>query len=667
MKLLLLTAPELPRRSHSAVLPPLASLLLTAAARGAGHEVLPRDLDARLVQRPEAVRALESLALVADPAAAQRYVDGAGRLPEVDALLDELLAPIDLGWADVVGISARRALGARLLARRVRDHVGAPILLGGDLGDDPQEVLATTPAADAVVSGRGEEALVRCLAALARGAGLDGIPGVGCRGPAGVARTPGAEPALAAQPLPDLDGLEAGLYLFQPALLDQLPNPGRRLVLPYAFTAGCPFRCAYCQVPRTRASALAPERIAAEIRCLVERTGVRDFAFLNNTINVGAGFVRDLAAALQGLRLGLRWSDSAAFVRGSEADLWRLRAAGCIGLTFGLESAAASVLRRMRKGHTAAIAARVLRASHELGIWNRVNALVGFPGESDEEFRATVDFVERHADLIDTLSVSSFYLGGSEMLRRPERFGLRVRGWAAHGASPHRSGSYAFDEIGGPAWEERERVAQERRRVLDEAFRRARGRTREITNLNEIHDVYAYVGDKAEIRRRLRDGRGFRFVLFTGAACNNRCPGCPTHEQASFRRAPARAELEAEIHNARRNGYTRAVIAGGEPTLRRDLPELVERMRRAGFDEIVLVTNGRMLAYPGLARRLRQGGVTELVLKLGPDAATHDQRTGVSGSWEQGRTGRANWEALGGRCRVVDGPFFGPFGAQIEL
>lgn len=116
----------------------------------------------------------------------------------------------------------------------------------------------------------------------------------------------------------------------------------------------------------------------------------------------------------------------------------------------------------------------------------------------------------------------------------------------------------------------------------------------------------------------LLDAQGRRIVylrLSLTDRCNFRCSYCSpsaveTHEDPLER--PEIARL-ARIFGGL--GIRRVRLTGGEPTLRRDLLDLVRDVAAApGVEEIALTTNGHLLAT--LARPLREAGVTRLNVSL---------------------------------------------------
>lgn len=121
-----------------------------------------------------------------------------------------------------------------------------------------------------------------------------------------------------------------------------------------------------------------------------------------------------------------------------------------------------------------------------------------------------------------------------------------------------------------------------------------------------------------------------------GYACNNRCRFC-TAQWKTRRGDRTCAEIVAEISRAARQEPTgRLVLSGGEPTVRRDLPQLVAAARALGIPRVNIQTNGRRLGRRGEAARLAEAGVTSLFVSVhGATPAVHDRLCGVRGAFRQ--------------------------------
>lgn len=128
--------------------------------------------------------------------------------------------------------------------------------------------------------------------------------------------------------------------------------------------------------------------------------------------------------------------------------------------------------------------------------------------------------------------------------------------------------------------------------------------------------------------------------------CNHRCLGCDAVSEGGP--ALTARELVARLVEGRRQGIDRLEIGGGEPTLRRDLLPLVREAKSRGYARIRLLTNGAMLAYPELVRRLVDAGVTDVRFSIkGPDAATHDRLARSEGAFDLLVRGIENARAAG--------------------
>jgi cyclic pyranopterin phosphate synthase len=104
-------------------------------------------------------------------------------------------------------------------------------------------------------------------------------------------------------------------------------------------------------------------------------------------------------------------------------------------------------------------------------------------------------------------------------------------------------------------------------------------------------------------------------------ACNFRCPYCMPADRIPDDHgldAAARLsfdEIETLVRGFARLGVRKLRLTGGEPLLRKGLPDLVQRLSRiAGIDDLALTTNGSLLATH--ARALRDAGLHRITVSL---------------------------------------------------
>jgi tRNA-2-methylthio-N6-dimethylallyladenosine synthase len=166
---------------------------------------------------------------------------------------------------------------------------------------------------------------------------------------------------------------------------------------------GCNHVCSFCVVPRTRGPEVcrAPKDIVAEVRSLVDR-GYPEVMLLGQTVNAyryGSTEFADLLTAVHavsGLRR-LRFTTShAAHVNPAMAAAFRDLARLCPYLHLPFQSGSNRVLESMRRGYTREeyLDTVALLRRHRPDLALSTDVIVGYPGETEEDFQATVDLVD---------------------------------------------------------------------------------------------------------------------------------------------------------------------------------------------------------------------------------------------------------------------------------
>ncbi len=149
--------------------------------------------------------------------------------------------------------------------------------------------------------------------------------------------------------------------------------------------------------------------------------------------------------------------------------------------------------------------------------------------------------------------------------------------------------------------------------------------------------------------------------------CNFRCPYCMPEEAYpdghAFLRARERLDFD-EIERLARVfvslGVRKLRLTGGEPLLRRDLPQLVGRLSLIeGVQDLALTTNGALL--PRCAQALREAGLKRITLSMdSADPRTFRSMSGGRGRLEQVEAAitaaeRAGFAPLKINCVVLRG------------
>jgi len=423
MKVVLAAGPLLIRRCPLIGLAYLASTL-----RARGHEVRVVDLNI-LPDLPEP----NSEAHWADP----DFITGF--LAERPSLLDDWAKTLLEEGTQAIGFSTWSCNEPLTLAlcQRIRTlDQGPALILGGPQAGFRAQALSALEPVDAVVVGEGEITFSKLVESCAKNGRPVPTQGAWVRSGGapvdGGLRTEVAD--LDSLPIPDFSLFELDKYFM-------------RDTLPVSFSRGCLRRCAFCNVHESwksfrhrKAEGIHKEILAQAGRYRSLRHLEIDVAALNLDLRELDRLADRLIAEGPSLTLG----GAAVFRPDMSAGLLRkLARAGLRRMDFGFESGSPKILKAMRKGYEVGCAERVLRDCAEAGIETLLNVIVGFPGETAEDFERTKDFLLRNRGFISKIGPpSELWIGNNnELEKHPERFDVELAPDGRKGTWRSRDGS----------------------------------------------------------------------------------------------------------------------------------------------------------------------------------------------------------------------------------
>ncbi len=133
----------------------------------------------------------------------------------------------------------------------------------------------------------------------------------------------------------------------------------------------------------------------------------------------------------------------------------------------------------------------------------------------------------------------------------------------------------------------------------------------------------------------------YRMDLAVTYRCNNDCPHCYNARSRSYPELGT-AEWKRIIDRLWDLNIPHLIFTGGEPTLRDDLPELIQYAENLG--QITgLNTNARRLADPAFAQSLVEAGLDHIQITVeSHDPVIHDEMVNNKGAWKQTIAGVQN-------------------------
>ncbi|MFH1510423.1 MAG: radical SAM protein [Candidatus Woesearchaeota archaeon] len=101
-----------------------------------------------------------------------------------------------------------------------------------------------------------------------------------------------------------------------------------------------------------------------------------------------------------------------------------------------------------------------------------------------------------------------------------------------------------------------------------------------------------------------------------GYSCNNNCIFCIDKDSRNKYPDMTTNQVKLIIKEAAGKGAEQLTFTGGEPTIRKDIFDLVSYAKSLGFKTIMFTTNARMLSYYPFAKKLTEVGVNKYMISL---------------------------------------------------
>jgi len=312
-------------------------------------------------------------------------------MPAEDISEQILINIIREGGYAVVGLTgmSHQIESAYSIIKRVKKETEAMVIVGGCHVTFLQEE-ALKSGADLVVVGEGEETFLEVLKTL-EGAKRDysSIKGVSYFDAAGKMVFTGQRELsdLRRIPSPARDLLPIKKYT--DARIFGVP------ALEFMFGRGCPYNCIFCSSPRLwrrKVRLFDLDRILTEIGECVKRYKNRYIFITDDVFTVRKDFVFDFCQRIEPMRL--KWWCMSRVDMVDREMLLRMKKAGCVGLSYGVESGNQKILDFEHKGIKIERIREVFSLHREIGLPAKALLIVGHPLETKDTIKESMDLAQ---------------------------------------------------------------------------------------------------------------------------------------------------------------------------------------------------------------------------------------------------------------------------------
>ncbi|MBW1747725.1 MAG: cobalamin-dependent protein [Deltaproteobacteria bacterium] len=196
--------------------------------------------------------------------------------------------------------------------------------------------------------------------------------------------------------------------------LDALPVPSKYFSYQHlSLTRGCPGKCRFCGSPKFWGPKIrfhSPEYFVDELERLCQK-GINFFYFSDDTFSVNKKMVVQICKKILEKKLDISWVAISRVNTMNEDILFWMRKAGCIQISYGVESGSKKIRNFLNKKVTDAEVETAFAMTVKYGILPRAYFIYGCPGESPETIQETLYLIEKIKPLVIHFFVLSLFPG----------------------------------------------------------------------------------------------------------------------------------------------------------------------------------------------------------------------------------------------------------------
>ena len=267
-----------------------------------------------------------------------------------------------------------------------------PFVLGGSAPSASPAYFLKKVNADYILTGEADNSIAIFLKALYGEIKFESVSGLCWEQDGNIRINPRQQPPkdLDELPFPAWDLFDMKSY----ALPRRNPGvPGLIRPMGILTSRGCPYTCKFCYRMEKGYRIRSIANCLEEIRLLIEKYNVNFISFHDDLFMVSKKRTMDFCEEIRKSGLSFKWLCNGRFNIANREQLRAMKKAGCVSISYGLESGDQKILDEMDKKITIKQILEVAAITKEEGIIVTVPAMFGLPGETKESLNKTVEAV----------------------------------------------------------------------------------------------------------------------------------------------------------------------------------------------------------------------------------------------------------------------------------
>ncbi|NVN99028.1 MAG: radical SAM protein [Geobacteraceae bacterium] len=255
---------------------------------------------------------------------------------------------------------------------------------------------------DMIVAGEGEEA----MAEITSGAPCASIKGLIYRDGDAI-KDNGARGLLCdldSLPFPDYHGLDGFPVNYEGALFNYPKGPVATVIS----SRGCPYTCSYCDRSVFGSSFRynSPRYLYEQMVFLKSEFGINHVFFYDDLFTFNRARIEEFCRLLREKPLGMTFNCAVRVGHIDDDLLKMLKASGCWMVSLGVESGSPEILARHKSNVDFDEMKKTVKRIRRAGLRAKGLFMMGLPGETEQTFRMTADFI--HALELDDMNLTKF-------------------------------------------------------------------------------------------------------------------------------------------------------------------------------------------------------------------------------------------------------------------
>ncbi len=346
--------------------------------------------------------------------------------------LKEIYRRIKEFGPDIIGISALtlEAPAMYQIARFVKTITDTPVIVGGPHATSAPEKVLENKDIDIVVIGEGEITFKELIDNLDKDQGIDNVNGIGYRKGNDIMLTPQREyiDNLDRLPFPAWDLIELHKYAHTKSMSTPMFRSSFRSYMVMLTSRGCPFRCTYCHnIFGKKFRARSVENVLQELKQLIETYHLNDFEIIDDISNFDRERIKSIFSGI----IEKDWKISVSFPNGVRTDMLDeeiidlMRKAGTNEMSIAVETVSPRLQKMIKKNLNLDKVKTMIDYAAAKGIFLRGFFMLGFPTETEEEVKATIDFAcksKLHTALFFVVNMFK----GTEIYNQAQESGVEI-------------------------------------------------------------------------------------------------------------------------------------------------------------------------------------------------------------------------------------------------